>query len=608
MAETLQSILEQFGLDLSTWIPKFNDIGIAQAEDIIKGDFGMYQNFFLEASEEESQALQNLLEVEVPDEEYFEKSNKQALDMEFDSNGLDPTYWPLIFYKVLGVRSPEGLQYIGNDNYTSLEPYIRNAKEKLRLRSLTSYQAAFEDCHIAQIQKMDQRKAQLKVLLEKFNTKSKYLSQSKKQYFVHRMFELLQITSDIPQDITTEEVCTRLGIELTQLVARDTELNDTDEFINSLHGYALKGIYLTPKLQEQCEMQKDLLKCPKDIKLINPVWNEFSKIIHFSNKESEDHFIKAIKHQGISAVVLAEQNTKDDAASNDNFSDELLWNYRSTLKYIVIPKAACYLDSEQLELSSEAIKMLQEIEILKSKIETIKMTIASIHTKIEKVKSKSVNEEAKDNNEGVNNDSNTKNHSSKSENESKETDESKSKGTSDKYDSKKADDEIKDAEKKIKDAEVEIENAENEIQQSCNRFFHTFGSHAYKGVYHYGGIFIIRIYTEQHENSDTEKVKVLQRKAIEFVANSIWLPEEIKIQSGILNGENSNLTHKIKKEIITVGGLKCCSSYFQWKNGLTMSTANWAVIDHGTNILPVWEIVKVCFKNHCYIKKLYKIW
>lgn len=511
MAGTLESLLEQYGLDQSAWISKFHEIGIIKPEDIENiQDQTVYQNLFSEASEAESQSLQKLLDVTLPDEEEIEKDNKQALEIKFEGIGLDPVYWAPKFNAILGVRSPEALEYVGNESYVALEPYIKNATDKLILRTFFSCQSIFERCRNEQARKFDQRKKKIKKLLEKFHTKVMYLSDTKKKNLVISIFELLQIVPDIPSDVTLEEVVRRLNIQFSQLVVENSELSDKEVFSISHEGCALKGFFLAPTVTEHCKMQYDLLKDPQNIKFLNPRWSQFTKIIHFSQKKDEYHLMDTIKYAGVSAITSAEENPDAD----DSFAHDHVLAYRSTLKCVVVPMAACYLDDEQLELSPKAIKKLQEIEAIQAKIE-------------------------------------------------------------------------------VKGPENEKKNAEIEMQQFCETFFHTFGSHAYKGIYHFGGIFIFKSHTTECEITDIESVKLLQSKAIEFVANSIWLPDEIKIQSGISKNEPPNLIHKTKSETIVSGGPKEFTSYFQWKNGLTINNSTWRVIDHGTDILPVWKIMQV---------------
>ena len=544
--ETLQSLLEQHGLDQSVWISKFHENNIIDPTDIEKIGIKQCKALFHEASEEDTQALQKLLGIELPSIEKIEKNKKETLEIAFENMGLDQKYWPMIFTKILGTRSIEALEYMGSENYAALEPYTQGTADRLILRKLTLHKSTFEDCRGEQIKQMDKRNNKIKNLLEALR-KVKCLSI--KQNMVSSIFEMLQIIPDIPSGMAIEDVINKLDIESIQLRYAKSDISDTEVFTNSHKGYALKGIFVAPTIKEQTKMQKDLLKQPKNIKLLNPRWSQFIKVINFTQKKSEDMFMTALKHQGISVVVSEKY---EDADVDDDLPHDYEVEYRSTLQCVVVPMAACYLDDQQLNLSSEALEMLKEIENIKTRI---------------------VNDGA--------------------EYQSKES-EMKIPKAENNHKGSKTELKFQKKETKIDSKEAENEPDEIEVQQACERFFQTFGSHAYKGIYHFGGVFVFKIYTENYKNADTEKVRHLQNKATEFVANSIWLPEEIDIQNGIYNKEDLALIQKIKAKKVTVGGPDTYSSYFQWKNQLTASNESWGMIDCGTDVLPVWKIIQVC--------------
>ena len=148
------------------------------------------------------------------------------------------------------------------------------------------------------------------------------------------------------------------------------------------------------------------------------------------------------------------------------------------------------------------------------------------------------------------------------------------------------------------------------LQEQCELFFHKYGSHAYKGQIHFGGIYWLKCYSCGFHESDLAEVKRLQSQAI---SASVGLSYDCvgaslegnvsKLKTSLKGDFNDSLVSKTTVEVIKMGGPQAASNIPQWKSGLVASNSTWNVIDRGSNIVPVWEIIQVsCFECNGHVK------
>ena len=129
------------------------------------------------------------------------------------------------------------------------------------------------------------------------------------------------------------------------------------------------------------------------------------------------------------------------------------------------------------------------------------------------------------------------------------------------------------------------------LQQHCEHFFRKYGSHAYKGQLHFGGIYWLKFFSYDFHESDLAEVKRLQSQAISASASySCGFDATVKIKGDFSEALMSKTSVGVTKK----GGPQTTSNIPLWKSGLVASNSTWSVIDCGSNTVPVWEIVEVC--------------
>ena len=109
-------------------------------------------------------------------------------------------------------------------------------------------------------------------------------------------------------------------------------------------------------------------------------------------------------------------------------------------------------------------------------------------------------------------------------------------------------------------------------QQLCEDFFEKFGSHAFKGPLTFGGIYWYKWQTQGNEC---------------FSSNASI--EETRIPSSAYGQQMC--------EVSTTGGPDSILEFPEWKSGLIASNTTWMIIDRGTYLVPVWEIIDLSHKE-----------
>ena len=484
-ASTLKNTLQQFGLDPGVWEPKFKRYSVSEPQDIatIEKDYGIYNELAVNATEDEDLALQKLLSVDLRNEQDISGSIIKELENKLQDCGFEISYWLTVFVKVLGVQSPEALDYLGNESYLLLEPYIRNGSDKIVLKAFfqLNHQTTFQESRCLQLEKMQKRNKKLKEVLMRLNTSTG------KHNDIHKrtVCELLQTSSVLPSELTTTELISKLSGLVEDLPANNTELSAYELLKSSS---ILQGTLMMNDHSQTLKECNHLLKTPFEIQLLHPKWCQFSKSINFHEESAELAFLQTTKNYGITAVVQCEGN-------NDVPMCKV--NYLSTMQCTVVPMASCYIKDEHLQLSPEALTELKAVEELK-----------------------------------------------------------------------------------------DTNNAKNKVL----KFLHNYGSHAFKGIHHFGGIFICTSYSKDDHEFDFQSGVDIHAKLNQFLLSRTFLPEALL---GSCSEFFDNDPHNTRWKVRTLGGPSDLSSFCQWKHQLVANNANWHLIDRGNIAVPVWELIQV---------------
>lgn len=125
---------------------------------------------------------------------------------------------------------------------------------------------------------------------------------------------------------------------------------------------------------------------------------------------------------------------------------------------------------------------------------------------------------------------------------------------------------------------------------TCCQFLREFGSHIFKGYYHFGGVFLC-ISTTKDLSIKSDDVKRLHSKLNDLTMNSFWLPTALEFQA--VAPECGIALEKTQTTVKTFGGPNEFLSFSQWKNSLVANNKCWCLIDRGRISTPVWKVVKV---------------
>ena len=445
--------------------------------------------------------------------------------------GLDSKYWSEIFCRKLGVTSLPALELVGGESYSVLERFARYVWEKKGLRKLLDMDTednVLSNQRMEQKRKLQERQEMAKSLLQELNSlrsQGKERNDKNVQRIENFIREMWQIphTSWISSDKTLDELISLLNQSHEaisgELVCR-ADLSDKQLLKSASGGRALQGIFHTTDVAEQLKPRACLLRAPDTVQMLGTSHPQDDKIEHFTIKDEEDTFKRAVNMLGysasVSAKVLGFWSIEAGIAFNRKCAQEQTSEqhkqstYFSTVKYSIMPLASYSFSDSDLHLSKPAIKDLKAIE----------------HNII-------VYKEGSD-----------------------------------------------------------------QVQKACRMFFQKFGSHANRGPLHFGGIYWWTCSSDAIASSETSIIKDLQSKAVDMhggicafaLGSSINL--DLSSIKGMYQGEHyQSALSKTKLQVSKSGGPQAISSLPEWKNGLMVSNSTWNLIDRGTTLVPVWDII-----------------
>uniref|UniRef100_A0A8C8SL19 MACPF domain-containing protein n=1 Tax=Pelusios castaneus TaxID=367368 RepID=A0A8C8SL19_9SAUR len=152
------------------------------------------------------------------------------------------------------------------------------------------------------------------------------------------------------------------------------------------------------------------------------------------------------------------------------------------------------------------------------------------------------------------------------------------------------------------------------LQSRGARFFQRFGSHVNQGPLHFGGIFWWKVSSEGFRAEQLDEVKKQTSDALSSYVGGSYSGFGGNIAAGVsvgklgseasFQGRNSKQTQReIQLFLTKTGGPPGMDSFTAWKSGLLAGNKTWAVIDRGSQLIPVWEIIlanhRQDFKDVC---------
>ena len=142
------------------------------------------------------------------------------------------------------------------------------------------------------------------------------------------------------------------------------------------------------------------------------------------------------------------------------------------------------------------------------------------------------------------------------------------------------------------------------MQAECESFLMSFGSHANKGHLHFGGIYWRTSISKGFEQKAIETVKKLQHEVVDMKASISYggvfgasaEANRPSIQASFGGRYSKDLISMTTLDLTATGGPHEVLSLPEWKSGMAASNSTWSLIDRGTKLVPVWDILQVRFE------------
>ena len=133
------------------------------------------------------------------------------------------------------------------------------------------------------------------------------------------------------------------------------------------------------------------------------------------------------------------------------------------------------------------------------------------------------------------------------------------------------------------------------LQTECEKFFRKFGSHANRGPINFGGSYQWKSYSSDFKQKGLVAIQNLQREAIKFQIplSADTAVSIIEYRDELVCKYPEVLIKNTFLEITRNGGPQEAIGLPDWKNGLIASSDTWSVVDRGTTLVPVWEIIEL---------------
>ena len=288
---------------------------------------------------------------------------RALLVKEFRKVGLSGEKWLPILKKELGIETIGALQYvIGREALQLLLQFVSEPREKEALRMILKVEKGSESIPYRDEQRemVKKRQSKLKEVLQAL----KQCQQSRQHAHTKGHENIFRETLEVAEvmwiatDITIAVAMSKMESMLIN-IDNAFEIGDHDsiKLVELSGGFslatserlALRGLNLNGLPVHE----KILLKLPGDIRLCLPMRSQYSEMLCFETKDEEDEFFKHMALLGCSMPQSTVLTT---------FKKGRIANYCSTVKYVFVPMASCYLEDYQLQLSDEALSQLNRLD------------------------------------------------------------------------------------------------------------------------------------------------------------------------------------------------------------------------------------------------------
>uniref|UniRef100_A0A8C4W645 Interferon-induced very large GTPase 1-like n=1 Tax=Gopherus evgoodei TaxID=1825980 RepID=A0A8C4W645_9SAUR len=466
---------------------------------------------------------------------------KDELAKRLKAVGLSAEYWLPKLHKQLGVTSAQALKHLRYEDYLKLECNVQHTWEKQALQELLKIDSKatikqLQEQHLEMLKKrQEQAKSALKELKE-----MQEKGRSRHEEAVRKKEQELQGAMDIapeywaPAEKPLIEVMENVHRQLDlveESVSQSENLPDKEVLRRASGGLALQGIYQTKKLAEMVEKREQLIDIPEGFELFGPEQGPLFEKKEFSSAEAESSFTRAMEKLGFSISVAAK-------GGFGAFSAESSSDYSSCS------------ESKQTHRSR-----LEHTYICTTKYNYI--PLASCYFPKDQLRLSSA-----------------------------------------------ALQELKEIEDIL--SHTSESDKLNMLKSRGGSFFNRFGSHVNQGPLHLGGIFWWKASCEGFRAEQLDEVKKRTSDALSFRIGGSYSGFGLSIAAGVTaskSGSETSFQGTDRKQMQTeiqlfetkTGGPPAVDSLTAWKSGLVASNKAWSVIDRGSRLIPVWDII---LSNH----------
>ncbi|XP_068535153.1 interferon-induced very large GTPase 1-like [Anas acuta] len=466
---------------------------------------------------------------------------KQLLAEALEKEGLDEEYWLPKLSEILGVKSINALKYLQYEDYIKLECEIRSPWETKALRKLlgtTDNETAVDELQKQHLEMMKQRQEAAKSILRELEEMQKSRRHSKEKirqketgHGIPREFWAPPVLAP-PVPLLDELVSIQKQLEQQEKSMGEREnVSDEEVLRRASGGLALQGIYQTKSLEDVLAKREQLIRVPDGFMLTGPVQGSLLDRKEFSSSAAEATFTKSMEQLGFSI----------SASASDRFSG------------LIVERGV---DSSKSSQSEDSRWSHSEQAYICTTMYQY-MPLASYYFQKDQLRL-----------------------------------------------SDTALRELQDIEQLL--SITQEADRFHLLKSRCASFFSRFGSHVNQGPIHFGGIFWCKASAEGFRAEQWDEMKQQTSEALNsYVGASFsgfgtkWGVKGDASKSSSqasFQGRDRSSTHRAVQLYVTkTGGPAETDSLPEWKCGLVANNTTWCVIDRGSQLIPVWDII---LSNH----------
>ncbi|XP_059583852.1 interferon-induced very large GTPase 1 [Alligator mississippiensis] len=480
-------------------------------------------------------------EKEEPNRPVQKDPGEKELAKRLQEVGLSADYWLPKLQKQFGVTSAQGLKHLRQKDYLQLEHDVQYTWEKQALQELFKggikarmKQQQQEHSDLLKSEQ-EQAKAALRDLGEmqqKGRTRHEAAVQKKEEELRKAMGIPLQYW--VASEKPLAEVIETMHKQLNDLkdsAPKGENIPDEEVLRQASGGLALQGIYRTDKLEDLLEKREPLITVPDRFKLSGPEQGPLFEKKEFSSFRAESTFTKTMEKLGFSTSVAAK-------GGYWGFSAETSTDYSTASEHEETHRSC----SEHMYICTAMCSYIPLASCYFPK-DQLRLSSPALQelTGIEQLLSRT----------------------------------------------------------------PEPDRLEM-LKSRCGGFFTRFGSHVNQGPLHFGGIFWWKASSEGFRAERLDEVKKQTSDALNSYVGGSFTGFGFSVAGGVSVSNSSSKTSlqgteakmfkaEIQLSVTQTGGPAGVDSHPSWRSGLVASNKTWCVIDRGSQLIPVWDVI---LSNH----------